>query len=95
MAKNNNYETHDFYCLRCGQKGLPIQRKVGKQHGEFHRKRLWCPHCKLEINHMEIRNQEEKEYFMEGFINGEYREEAEESLRVIGSAGFWQVNSRG
>ena len=77
MAK---YETHDFYCLGCGKKGIPISRKNGKQHGAFHRKKLWCPHCRTEINHMEIRNYEEKEIFMEAFKNGDYRKEAAESL---------------
>ena len=26
MAK---YETHDFYCLRCGRAGVPVMRKLG------------------------------------------------------------------
>ena len=86
MAK---YETHDFYCLQCGTKGLPIMRKIGKQHGIFHRKKLWCCNCKVEINHMEIRNQQEKEIFMEGFKNGDYKQEAEDSLRCCGNTGLW------
>ena len=94
MSKGRNYETHDFYCLMCGRKGLPIQRKIGRQHGQFHRKKLWCPYCKMEINHMEIRSQEEKEYFLEGFNNGEYRQEAEESLSVVRAGWLEQINAR-
>lgn len=83
MAK---YEMHDFYCLNCGNKGLPCQRKMGKQHGEFHRKKLWCFKCKVEVNHMEIRNINEKEWFLEGFANGEFKEEATESIRACGNS---------
>ena len=81
MAK---YEMHDFYCVNCGHKGLPCLRNNGRLHGEFHRKKLWCCHCRVEINHIEVRNQEEKETFMEAFNNGEYQEEAAESLRACG-----------
>ena len=91
MAK---YETHEFYCLRCGKPGIPVMRKVGKQHGEFHRKKLYCPTCRMELNHMEIRNQQEKEYFLEGFNNGEYRQEAEESISVVRNTWFGQINAR-
>ena len=79
MAK---YESHDFYCLNCGQKGLPCQRKHGQQREPFHRKRLYCVFCKTDVNHIEIRNQEEKEIFMEAYNNGEYKTESEESLRT-------------
>ena len=84
MAK---YDTHDFYCLNCGHKGIPISRKRGQQRGQFHRKKLYCIYCATECNHMEIRNQEEKEIFMEAYNNGEYREEAANSIRACGSAG--------
>lgn len=77
MAK---YETHDFYCLRCGGASIPIQRKQGHQHSSLHRKKLYCWRCKLEINHIEIRNQIEFEEFKENFKNGVYVNECEESL---------------
>ena len=85
MAK---YEAHDFYCLNCGRKGLPCQRKMGQQREQFHRKKLHCIFCNLSVNHMEIRNQEEKEYFMEAFENGDFKEEAEESIRCCGDTGI-------
>jgi hypothetical protein len=86
MAK---YEMHDFYCLACGHKTLPVHRKQGKMHGAFHRKRLWCYHCKQEINCVEVRNDEEKEIFMEAFNNGEYQEEAAESLCACRPSCCW------
>ena len=81
-----NYETHNFFCLKCGKAGVPVMRKIGRQHGAFHRKRLYCPWCKVEINHVEVRNQQEKEIFMEGFNNGEFRAEAEDSIRACGNS---------
>lgn len=77
MAKMS---VHDFYCINCGQKGIPITRKIGKLHEEFHRKKLYCCTCRMECNHIEVRNQEEKEIFMEAFNSGEYQEEAAESI---------------
>lgn len=76
MAK---YEEHQFYCLLCGRPGIPLRRKAGFQHSAMHRKKLYCPYCKTEVNHVEIRNILEKEKFLEDFENGVYKDEAEES----------------
>ena len=84
MAK---YEEHTFYCLLCGRPGIPLRRKKGFQHGAYHRKKLYCPYCKVEVNHMEIRNFMEKEKFLENFANGVYKDEAEASLAACGGAG--------
>lgn len=83
------YESHDFYCVNCGHKGLPCQRKRGQQREQFHRKKLYCVFCKTEVNHIEVRNQEEKEMFMEAYDNGEYREEAANSICYVRGAGQW------
>lgn len=85
MAK---YELHDFYCLNCGKQGIGIQRKLGKQREGFHRKKLWCYHCKMECNHIEVRNQEEAEIFMEAFNNGAYKDEAAESISHVRACGI-------
>ena len=88
MAKYN-YETHDFYCLKCGKPTVPVVRKIAKKREKFHRKRLWCCNCKMEINCVEVTNYEEKEMFMEAFNNGEFQKEAEESVLAIRTAGQW------
>ena len=81
MAK---YIEHEFYCLRCGKPGIPIRRNQGFQHGPMHRKKLYCIYCQAEINHVEIRNLDEKEKFLEDFANGVYKDEAEESCNFSG-----------
>ena len=86
MAK---YETHDFYCINCGNKGLPIMRKIGRQHASLHRKKLWCPICRLEVNHIECRTHEDVEEFKENFENGVYQNEAEESICYVRSERLW------
>ena len=83
MAK---YVTNDFYCIKCGERGLPVQRKVGKERSVFHRKKLWCCKCKVEINHVEVRNDYERDCFKEMYANGDFRQEAEDSLRACGNS---------
>ena len=76
------FEEHKFFCLNCGRPGIPIRRKLGQQHEAFHRKKLYCPWCKVTINHIECRNDEEVQEFLERFQKGEYQDEAKESLVV-------------
>lgn len=70
------FETHDFYCINCGKKGIPISRQNGHKREAFHRKWMYCPNCKHTVNHIECRTQEEKEQFMADFLVGKYQEEA-------------------
>lgn len=77
-------EQHDFYCINCGKKGIPIGRNKGHLREKFHRKRLYCIYCKQEVNHIEIKSQEDKEEFLINFENGVYKSEAEESLNWKG-----------
>lgn len=78
-----SYENHDFYCINCGRKGIPLSRRVSLQHGKFHRKKLYCIYCKEEVNHIECRTPEEVEEFKENFENGVYKDEAKESLDYV------------
>lgn len=50
-----NYTISEFYCTRCGTKGMPLARKMGKQRENGHLKKIYCLHCKMETNHVEIR----------------------------------------
>ena len=64
-------------------------RKSGFQHGRFHRKKLYCPHCKKEVNHIECKTQEDVDEFIENFNNGVYKNEAEESLSFVRTGWSW------
>lgn len=80
MAK---FTEHSFYCMRCGQKGIGLPRRDSHNHGKHHRKRLWCPYCKMEVNHIECRNDSEVYEFKQNFAEGVYKEEAEQSVNFI------------
>lgn len=80
MAK---YEEHKFWCINCGRAGIPVRRKVGFQHKKNHLKKLWCPWCQMEINHIETRNLDEEFKFREAFENGLYLEEAAQSVAFL------------
>lgn len=77
------YEQHNFYCLKCGAKSIPLPRKKGKQYKKFHRKKLYCYKCNLVINHIECRNEQEEEEFKEKFENGDFLDETREELNYI------------
>lgn len=79
MARGN-FAEHSFYCIRCGNKGIPLMRKQGFQHERMHRKKLYCMFCKEEVNHVECKSLEDVEEFKKNFENGVYLDEAEESV---------------
>lgn len=76
-----SYEQSDFYCINCGQKGIPCLRPQARRRERFHRKKLYCPHCGYTINHIECRTDEDVYDFKEAFDNGEFQEEARISIK--------------
>lgn len=76
----NKTESHDFYCLLCGNKGIPIARKRSNLKESLHRKKLYCVNCKTEVNHIECRTDREVKEFKKNFAEGVYKEEALNSL---------------
>lgn len=81
MAKSNTIG-HSFYCMNCGREGIPLSRRAGREKERFHRKRLYCPWCHQECNHIEVRNDAEKQEFLELFIKGEFQEEVKASIAM-------------
>jgi hypothetical protein len=55
MGKNFNFDS-EFYCVQCGQKGIPIVRKQGKEREAGHLKKLYCLNCGVQTNHVEIKS---------------------------------------
>lgn len=95
--KNNmgkaNYLKSDFYCIQCGNKSLPLARKKSLQKEKFHRKKLYCYHCKEECNHIECKTDDEVVEFLENFNNGLYQEEAEESVSYVKKSPNNKINT--
>lgn len=73
---------NQFYCMRCGRCAMTLPRPKGKQREHFHRKRLFCPWCQMELNCVEVKTYEEEQEFKELFALGAFQEEAEESIEV-------------
>lgn len=71
-------ECHSFWCIKCGNCGLPIYRKKSSLRKKFHKKKLYCIHCGIETNHIECRDDEEVQNFKELFKEGVYLKEASE-----------------
>lgn len=81
--RSGNFTLNSFYCLQCGEKSMELPRRRGYKYKKFHRKKLWCPKCGTTINHVECRNEGEILEFKENFANGDYVEEAKESIEHI------------
>lgn len=81
MRNNRTYETHDFYCINCGSKGIPLSRSLSRPKGKDHRKLMYCWKCKHTVNHIECLDAEEVEQFLADFNAGKYVEEAKEELK--------------
>lgn len=53
--KQNMINTSEFYCIFCGQKGIPIMRRRGNEREAGHLKKLYCVYCQKETNHVECK----------------------------------------
>ena len=84
MGKRTKHVTYtDFYCMNCGNKSMSLPRKQSRQYKSFHRKKLYCPHCKTLVNHVECKNEVDAYNFKQDFEEGLYTEEAKESIEYI------------
>lgn len=73
---------HEFYCVCCGNKGIPIPRRKGAEREPGHLKKLFCLTCQTETNHVEcIPN---SRYTYEDFLlEREYDNFTEDGIRKI------------
>ena len=53
-ARKMNYDD-EFYCCRCGNRGIPIARKECRNREAGHLKKLFCIYCNKETNHAECK----------------------------------------
>lgn len=76
MSRHQQTTISEFYCTKCGKKGMPLARKRAKLRQGEHLKKLFCIYCQEEINHLEIRESDmfHKEELLERLKNGEFYE---------------------
>ena len=79
MRSPNSTVLCEFYCVKCGNKGIPIQRKPWKKREAGHLKKLYCLHCKEEVNHAECHPGSNYTYddFLFEFNNKNFNENGE------------------
>ena len=64
---------HEFYCTKCGQKGLPVCRN-GRMRERGHLKKIFCINCGIEVNHVECvpGSKYDKEIFLKEYSDGNF-----------------------
>ena len=88
----SKYNTHRFFCIKCGNEGIPILRPRGFRHAAGHYKKLYCPHCQMEMNHVECLDDFDVYDFRMNFEEGAYLDEVEKSLAHLGVSGVGEIN---
>ena len=75
---------NEYYCTKCGLKGMPIVRIKGKEREAGHLKKLWCLNCGKETNHVECRTASGYRYqeFMFEFENGNFDENGNRKMTI-------------
>ena len=86
------FENHQFYCIHCGNQGIPLPRKTGKLKEKEHLKNLYCIYCKEITRHIEIKNDYEINEFKEKFRNGGYKDAAENDILNGRVSGLGKIN---
>ena len=71
----------DFYCTKCGHKGIPIIRREGHEKEPGHLKKLFCLYCNSEQNMVEVRQR--GRYTLEDFLTEFQNGNFENGLRKI------------
>lgn len=74
----SNISQSRFFCTECGNENITVFRARGHRRETGHLKKLYCIHCRKEVNHAEITNKNSYSYedFLEEFecgrfVNGE------------------------
>lgn len=84
---SQKFTLNEFYCLNCGELSMSLPRPRGKQHEKFHKKLLYCPKCKIQINHVEVRNDAERIEFFDLYEAGKFETARNESLNFVSQFG--------
>lgn len=73
----NEIEFSDFYCTKCGKKGLTLPRVRNRARTPGHLKNLYCPYCKEEHNAAEVkqRGKYTRDVFFIEWENGNFDEQ--------------------
>ena len=79
----NYYKWTQWIFLKMFEKGLVFRDQALVN---------YCPHCKVEINHVECKNDEDVYEFRLDFEEGVFADEIEESLAHEWPSGLWKIH---
>ena len=81
MGKQNIIRS-EFFCTQCGNRGLPVWRKAGKERESGHLKKMFCLTCNKEQNFCEVKpfTHYTEEDFRFEFEHGNF---SPEGLRIL------------
>lgn len=65
-----NFSVHQFMCPICCRETIPVARRASQQRFKGHRKWLYCPWRKQQVNTYECRSESEKAEFQQMFATG-------------------------
>lgn len=68
------FQIHHFMCPLCGKETIPVARRAHRNRSKGHRKWLYCPWCKQQVNTYECRSESEKAEFQRVFATGKITE---------------------
>lgn len=73
--------TSKMYCTKCGREGISIARPK-RQREPGHLKKLYCPYCGEEVNHVEIKEKGVYNYtiFLHEYTGGNFNEQGQRIL---------------
>lgn len=92
MAKRSQQTKQSrLYCLNCGKENIPIYRPAAHVKEPKHRKKMYCPWCKVIVNMIECRDDKEIEKFKKDFEDGVYIEEARENIEYLKKESIFNV----
>lgn len=77
------FSIHQFMCPLCGKSTIPVARKSSQQRAKGHRKWLYCPWCKQQVNTYECRNEEDLIDFQAKFATGELTKTYQEEIQAL------------
>lgn len=83
MSGRINFSISEFYCCKCGNKGISLPRREGQNREAGHLKKLYCIKCQEEQNHVEIR-EHSGDYTLKDFqLEKKYNNFDENGQRII------------
>lgn len=77
---SKNFKISDFYCTKCGKRGMSIPRRVGQARETGHIKDLLCIYCNERTKHIEVSESGNYCYFdfVQDFNDGVFKDDYEE-----------------